>query len=70
MFVTSSTVCDPGYYSLGNQQQCTYCDEGYRCQFTNNGPELCPLGYYSEAMATNCSACEAGFYCPEPQCMY
>lgn len=63
-----STACQPGYYSLGGQKQCTVCDEGYYCEYLDQGQILCQPGFYSQPGSTNCTACEAGYYCPETLC--
>jgi hypothetical protein len=68
LFLNFRKDCDPGYYSLGNQKDCTICDEGYSCPSNIKGQTICQPGYYSAAGSTNCTACESGYYCPEPEC--
>ena len=59
--------CDAGYFSLGVQEQCTICPEGYYCEYKTKGGILCDDGKYSEAGSTICTTCEAGYYCPITQ---
>ena len=60
-----SIACDPGYYSLGNQKECTLCPEGEFCATNIQKGIPCENdGQYSDAESTNCTTCEAGFYCP------
>ena len=62
--------CEPGHYSYGGQKECSYCEEGYYCPSTTEGPYSCASGWYSEAKSTNCTICEAGYACLYPEGVY
>ena len=66
-FYPGRVACNEGYYSYGAQMECSYCEEGYYCPSTTEGPYSCNQGYYSEAISTNCTICEAGFACLYPE---
>lgn len=57
--------CPAGFYSVGNQTQCTRCDAGYMCPNTDGtGITACVAGKYSEAGAVECTDCPKGYACP------